>query len=141
MDRAQLIAEIARETGVRLGPTDPLLAAAVINEILLDKALVKLDRQVKTQADRVTAASTQAVAEAKTAAEALLTKAGEWAEARIKEAGEAAAAMVLADLRQEVAKAERVRRDTVRAAWVIGMVGLVILSGLGGIALAGLGYG
>jgi hypothetical protein len=139
MDREQLIAEIARETGVRLGPTDPLLAAAVLNEILLDKALAKLDRQVKAQADRVTAASTQAVADAKKEAEALLTEAGEWAETRIKAAGEAAAAMVLSDLRQETPRAERARRGAVRAAWATAAIGLVILSGVSGMALATIG--
>jgi hypothetical protein len=136
MDREQLIAEIARETGVRLGPTDPLLAAAVLNEILLDKALIKLDRQVKAQADRVTAASTQAVVDAKKEAEALLTEAGEWVEKRIKTAGEAAAAMVLSDLRQETAKAERARRGAVRAAWATTAIGLMILSGVSGMVLA-----
>jgi hypothetical protein len=139
MDREQLIAEIARETGVRLSPTDPLLAAAVLNELLLDKTLAKLDRQVKAQADRVTAASTQAVVDAKKEAEALLTEAGEWVETRIKAAGEAAAAMVLTDLRQETTKAEHARRGAIRAAWAAAMIGLVILSGMGGMALAMVG--
>jgi hypothetical protein len=139
MDREQLIAEIARETGVRLSPTDPLLAAAVLNELLLDKTLAKLDRQVKAQADRVTAASTQAVVDAKKEAEALLTEAGEWVETRIKAAGEAAAAMVLTDLRQETTKAEHARRGAIRAAWAAAMIGLVILSGMGGMALATVG--
>jgi hypothetical protein len=74
MDAEQLVAEIARKTGIRLSTADPILAAAVINELLLDKALAKLDRQVQVQADRVTAASTQAVADAKKEAEALLTE-------------------------------------------------------------------
>jgi hypothetical protein len=71
MEADQLIAEIARTTGLRLDKADPILAAAVINEMLLDRALVKLDRQVKIQADRVTAASTQAVLDAKRGAELL----------------------------------------------------------------------
>ena len=140
MDLEQLIAEVNRITGVRLTTTDPILAASVINEILLDKALTKLDRQMKVQADRVTVASTQAVVDAKKEAEALLTEAGVWIEARIKVAGEAAVAMVLADLRKETAKAERASRVAVRAAWATAVVGLVILCGLGGMALAGLGH-
>ena len=72
MEADQLIADIARTTGLRLDKADPILAAAVINEVLLDQALVKLDRQVKVQADRVTAASTQAVLDAKKEAGALL---------------------------------------------------------------------
>jgi CHASE3 domain sensor protein len=44
--------------------------------------------------------------------------------------------MVLANLRHETAKAERAHRAAVRMAWVTALVSLVILSGLGGIALA-----
>ena len=138
MEADQLIADIARTTGLRLDKADPILAAAVINEVLLDRALVKLDRQVKVQADRVTAAATQAGEDAKREAEALLTEAGEWIQARIKAAGETAAGMVLAELRQEMQAAERTRRTMVRAAWAMAIIGLVLLSGLAGVILAGL---
>ena len=138
MDAKDLIAAIARETGVRLSAADPILAVAVINELMLDQALVKLDRQVKVQADRVTAASTQAVVDAKKEAEALLTEAGEWIEARITAAGETAAKMVLAELRRETESARKASRSAILAAWVTAMAGLIILCGLGGMALAGL---
>jgi CHASE3 domain sensor protein len=138
MDAEQLVAEIARKTGIRLSTADPILAAAVINELLLDKALAKLDRQVQVQADRVTAASTQAVADAKKEAEALLTEAGAWIEARIKTAGEAVAGMALAELRRETEKVEKSKRAIIRAAWAMAIVGLMALCGLGGMALAAL---
>lgn len=138
MEADQLIADIARTTGLRLDKADPILAAAVINEVLLDQALVKLDRQVKVQADRVTAASTQAVVDAKKEAEALLTEAGAWIEARIKAAGEIAAGMVLAELRQEVQAAERARRTLVRAAWAMAIIGLALFSASAGAAIAAL---
>jgi hypothetical protein len=138
MDAKDLIAAIARETGVRLNAADPILAVAVINELMLDQALVKLDRQVKVQADRVTAASTQAVVDAKKEAEALLTEAGEWIEARITVAGETAAKMVLAELRRETESARKASRAAILAAWVTAMAGLIVLCGLGGMALAGL---
>jgi hypothetical protein len=138
MDAKDLITAIARETGVRLSAADPILAVAVINELMLDQALVKLDRQVKVQADRVTAASTQAVVDAKKEAEALLTEAGEWIEARITVAGETAAKMVLAELRRETESARKASRAAILAAWVTAMAGLIVLCGLGGMALAGL---
>ena len=138
MDAKDLITAIARETGVRLSAADPILAVAVINELMLDQALVKLDRQVKVQADRVTAASTQAVVDAKKEAEALLTEAGEWIEARITVAGETAAKMVLAELRRETESARKASRSAILAAWVTAMAGLIVLCGLGGMALAGL---
>jgi hypothetical protein len=138
MDAKDLIAAIARETGVRLSAADPILAVAIVNEFMLDQALAKLDRQVKVQADRVTAASTQAVVDAKKEAEALLTEAGEWIEARITAAGEAAAKMVLAELRRETESARKASRSAILAAWVTAMAGLIVLCGLGGMALAGL---
>ena len=138
MDAKDLIVAIARETGVRLNAADPILAVAVINELMLDQALVKLDRQVKVQADRVTAASTQAVVDAKKEAEALLTEAGEWIEARITAAGETAAKMVLAELRRETESARKASRSAILAAWVTAIAGLIVLCGLGGMALAGL---
>jgi hypothetical protein len=138
MDAKDLIAAIARETGVRLSAADPILAVAVINELMLDQALAKLDRQVKVQADRVTAASTQAVVDARKEAEALLTEAGEWIEARITAAGETAAKMVLAELRRETESARKASRSAILAAWVTAMAGLIVLCGLGGMALAGL---
>lgn len=136
MDREELIAAVSRATGVRLDPADPVLAAATINDVLLDQALAKFDRQTKMHTDRIVAASTRMLADAKREAEALLTEVGVWAEVRIKAAGESAASIVLADLRQETVKAERAHRAAVRLAWVTALVGLVILSGLGGIALA-----
>ena len=138
MDAKDLIAAIARETGVRLNAADPILAVAIVNEFMLDQALAKLDRQVKVQADRVTAASTQAVVDAKKEAEALLTEAGEWIEARITAAGETAAKMVLAELRRETESARKASRAAILAAWVTAMAGLIVLCGLGGMALAGL---
>ena len=140
MNVEQLVAEIARETGVKLSTADPIFAAVAINEVLLDRALVKLDRQVKVQADRVTAASTQAVVDAKKEAEALLTDAGAWIEARIKAAAEAAARMVSAELRQETQKLEAAKRIMVRVTWAMAITGLVILSGVGGMALAAFGH-
>ncbi len=136
MERDQLIAAIARETGVKLSSADPILAAIAINEVLLDQALAKLDRQVKAQADRVTAASTQMLADAKAAAELIVSEAGEWAETRIKQAGEAAAASVLFTLKQEAGQAQRASRNATRAAWAAGLICLFTLCGVGGMLLA-----
>jgi hypothetical protein len=138
MEANQLIAEVARTTGVRLDKADPILAAAVVHEALLNEALVKLDRQVTIQADRVTAASTQAVIDAKREAEALLTDAGTWIDGRMKAAGEAAAALVLRELHHEIEAAQKARRTMMRGTWLMAVICLAALSGAGGILLAGL---
>ena len=136
MEADQLIAEIARTTGLRLDKSDPILAAAVINDVLLDRALVKLDRQVKIQADRVTAASTQAVLDAKKEAAILLTEAGEWMEVRIKAAGVSAAELVRADLQREIKAAQSARRTLIRGALAMTVACLVLISGIAGLLLA-----
>jgi small-conductance mechanosensitive channel len=138
MEANQLIAEVARATGVRLDRSDPILAAAVVHEALLNEVLAKLDRQVTIQADRVTAASTQAVVDAKKEAETLLTDAGEWVDVRMKAAGEAAAALVLVEIRKEIVAAQAARRAMTRTAWLLVTVCLAGLSGVGGIVLANL---
>ena len=138
MDRDHLIAEVARTTGVRLDRSDPILAAAVLHEALLNEALVKLDRQVTIQANRVTAASTQAVADAKKEAEALLTDAGEWLDARMRAAGDAAAAVVLLEVRKEIEASRTANRVLVVAARLLATICLAGLAGAGGVLLASL---
>jgi hypothetical protein len=136
MELDQLIADIAQTTGLRLDKADPILAAAVINEALLDRALVKLDRQVRVQADRVAAASTQAVLDAKKEAELLLTESGTWIDGRMKAAGEAAVELLRVELRQEALAAQKARRAMVRVAWLIATSCVVVLSAVAGFILA-----
>ena len=76
--------------------------------------------------------------DAKKEAEALLTEAGEWIEARITAAGETAAKMVLTELRRETESVRKASRSAILAAWVTATAGLIVLCGLGGMALAGL---
>jgi hypothetical protein len=138
MEADQVIAEIARTTGLRLDKADPILAAAVINEVVLDQALVRLDRQVRIQADRVTAASTQAVSDAKKEAELLLTDAAEWIDGRMNAAAASAAELLLLELRQEMLGLQKAGRTMVRAAWFMALSCLAVLSAAGGVALASL---
>ena len=135
MEADQLIKDIARMTGLRLDKSDPILAAAVINDLLLEQALLKLDRQVKVQADRVTAASMQAVIDAKKEAEALLTEAGEWIDARMKTAAESAAEFLSAELRRETETTQRARRAMVCAAWFLAIASVMAVSGVAGFLL------
>lgn len=141
MDRNQVIAAVARETGVKLSSADPILAAVAINEVLLDAALAKLDRQVKVQADRVTLASAASVEAAKKQAELIVTKAGEWAATQIKTGAPEAAALVVADIQAEVAKVQTASRVAVRAAWATAFCAMVVVAGLAGIVLSQLTHG
>jgi hypothetical protein len=111
-----------------------------ICEVALADTVKTIERVTKQQADRVTAASTQIVADARAAAEVIVNEAGVWAETGIKTAGEEAAAAVLFALQQETAKATRASRVAVRIAWGVGIVALFALCGMAGMALAVLNH-
>ncbi len=135
MDPAKL-RDGLRKAGLYVAEGDPVLELAAICEVSLTDTVKIIERVTKQQADRVTAASTQAVVDATKAAELLLTEAGAWAETRLKAAAETAAAMVVADIRQETAKVERASRAATRAAWATAFCAAVIVCGLAGMVLA-----
>jgi glycine/D-amino acid oxidase-like deaminating enzyme len=130
------IREDLRKAGVYVAEGDPVLELAAICEVALGDTIKTVERVTKQQADRVTAASTQIVVDAKAAAEMIVNAAGHWAETRIKTAGEAAAASVLLTLKQETVKAERACGAAIRIAWIVAILALVVLSGMGGMVLA-----
>ena len=107
-----------RNEGLYVAEGDPVLELVAICEVALADTVTTIERVTKQQADRVTAASAQIVTDAKVAAELIVNDTGEWAETRIKNGGEAAAASILSALRQEASRVERSRRMAVRAAWI-----------------------
>lgn len=137
MDRARLIADIERETGIRLNETDPILAAAVINERLLDASLDNLRKLVRTAADQLSATAVQNEASAKRVASDVINNAADWLSKRFKDAAQEATTGMLAELRQETAKAQAASRTAVRAAWAAGVIGAAALSAIAGFGLAG----
>jgi len=141
IDREQLAADLARIHGVRLDADDPVLVSALLNQRLLDEAIVSLEAAVRTSADRITAAATQQMDGAKETAAAFVTHAGEWSAERLRTAADEAGAALLLQIREEVARAERASRTVVRVAWVIGAVGAVVLAGVAGFLLAAFGHG
>ena len=65
-------------------------------------------------------------------------KAAGWLDAKFKTVAQEATAGMLAELRQETAKAEAASRMAVRAAWTAGVIGAVALSAIAGFGIAGL---
>ena len=125
-----------RRAGLYVAEGDPVLELAAICEVSLADTVQVIERVTRQQADRVTLASTAAVDAAKSQAEAIITKAGEWSAMQLRAAANDAAALVLADIRAETAKVQAASRVAVRAAWVIAFCALVIVAGLAGIVLS-----
>ena len=101
-----------------------------INKILLEEAMVRLEQVVKGAADQVTAASAQHLAAAKREAELLIVDGGEAVAERLKAAGEAVAAAVMAQVQQETTRAQQASRIAVRAAWTTAALAAIAVSGL-----------
>ena len=141
IDREQLAADLARIHGVRLDADDPVLVSALLNQRLLDEAIVRLEAAVRASGDRITAAATQRMDGAREIAAAFVTRAGEWSAERLRAAADEAGGTLLVQIRDEVARAERASRTVVRVAWVTGAVGAVALAGCAGFLLAGFGHG
>lgn len=141
MNRKQLLSAIAGETGVRVSEDDPVLTVAVINKILLEAAVDRLEQVVKEAGDRVTAASAQHLAAAKREAELLIADGGEAVAERLKAAGEAVTAAMMTQLRQETARAEKAGRIAVRTAWTTAALTAIAFSGLAGTWISGFVHG
>jgi hypothetical protein len=141
MERDRLIAEIAKETGIRLDRVDPLLAAATINRILLDEALAELQRAVWASGDQLSASCVQQIETAKAAAAALITDAGVWSAARLRDAAAEASNAVIERLREETAKAQRAGRRALRAAWAAAGIGGLAVAAAAGFWLAIISHG
>jgi hypothetical protein len=127
-----------RKQGIHVAEGDPVLELVSICEIALAETVQVIERITKQQADRVAAASTRAVADAENVSEKLVTEAGIWAETRIKAAGEAAAAMVIREIRSDLLKAQRASRTAISAAWITGIMSGITLCGLLGSVFASL---
>ena len=138
MERDKLIALVRKQAGIRLDVDDPVLAVVAINEVLFEAALAKLDQSVIMALDRMAAMNVQNEVAAKRAASDVINGASDWLTTKFKEVAQEATAGMLAELRQETAKAEAASRVAVRAAWTVGTIGAAAGSLMVGYGIAGL---
>jgi len=137
IDREQLAADLARVNGIRIDADDPILTAALLNLRLMDQAIDRLESAVRVSADRITVAAAQQMDGAKEIAASFVTRAGEWSAERLRTAVEEATNALLAQVGQDAARAERASRIAVRIAWIMSGVGIVAMTGVAGLVLAG----
>lgn len=138
MDADQLIAEVARTHGVRLGRDDAILIAATINRLTLNEALVEIRKAVQDSQDQIAAGTVQQVEAAKATAARIITEAAGYAAERLRTAGDEAAQLVVEAARRHLAEAETARRSVVRTAYVTGAAIVIVGAALGGFLAASL---
>ncbi len=127
MDRETLIGIVEKKHHFRIDPNDPVFVLATISEVILQEAREDLQKIVAEALTRTAAANAQTEAGAREKAEAIVTKAGEWAAERITQAGETAATRLLTDAQklqvQSAIASQRIWRAT-KAAVVCSLAAL-----------------
>ena len=118
MNLDRLIQDIRRQTGTQLDEDDPIIAAAVINEHMLDRALADLRKMMATAGDNWAAQSAHNEASARKAASEVIGNATDWVDARFKETAASLSAEVVGTIRVELEKVARLTRIATRAAWL-----------------------
>jgi hypothetical protein len=119
MDRETLIGIVEKKHHFRVDPNDPVFMLATISEVILQEAREDLQKIVAEALTQTAAATMRTEAAARDKAEAIVTKAGEWAAERIREAGDTAATRILTDAQnlqiQSAIATKRTRRATIVA--------------------------
>lgn len=133
--------EALRKQGIYVHESDPILDMAAVCDAAMGDTLKAIEGIVKTAADRTSASATQAADASKGAAEAIISQGAAFLVEQFREVIREATATMLAELRQETARAERASRAAVRVAWGLGSLVAIGLAGLGGFLLAGLAHG
>lgn len=130
MDRAGLIGIVEQKHHLRVDPNDPVFTLATVAEVLQAEARAELQKIVGDAANQMAAANVQAEAAARAKAEAIVTRAGEWAAGVIKKAGEG----VVEEVRSEREKAEETVAQISR--WVRWAVIAAVVCGTSALAAA-----
>lgn len=136
MDAGKL-RDALRKQGIHVHESDPVLETAAICDVVLADALKSMEAIVKRSADQITAAHVQAEASARKSAGDIITRAADWLDGRFKATAQETLAGMLAELREETAKAEIASRTAVRAAWAACAICTVTLFAIAGYGLAG----
>lgn len=133
--------EALRKQGIFVHESDPILDMAAICDAAMVDTLKAIDGTVKAAADRTSAAAAQTVEASKDAGEAIISQGAVFLVEQFREVVRETAAAMVAELRQEAARAERASRVAIRSAWVVASVGAIVLAGAAGFLIAGLGHG
>jgi hypothetical protein len=132
--------ESLRKQGIYVHESDPILDMAAVCDAAMGDTLKAIEGIVKAAADRTSASATQAVDASKGTAEAVISQGTAFVIEQFQEAVRESTTTMLAQLRQEAARAERASRIAIRIAWTLGSLIAIGMAGLGGFLLASLGH-
>ena len=106
MDTRKLREEL-RKQGIYVHESDPILDTAAICDVALANTLTTIEGVVKAAADRTSAAAAQTVETSRTASEVIINDGARFMVEQFREAVRDSTAVMLAELRREIDRAER----------------------------------
>lgn len=131
--------EVLRKQGIFIHENDPVLDVAALCDATISDTLSAIEGVVKAAADRTSAAAAQTVDAAKETAEAVISQGAAFMVEQFRGIVRDATATMLAELRQETARATQASRLATRIAWGLAILAATGLAGLSGFLLAALG--
>jgi CHASE3 domain sensor protein len=129
--------EALRKQGIFVHESDPVLEMAAICDAAMADTLKAIEGVVKAATDRTSAAASQTVDASRKAGDALINQGASFLVEQFRQVAREATATMLAELRQETAKAEQASRTAVWIAWALGCIGAVVVAGATGFLVAG----
>jgi hypothetical protein len=122
IDIERLIGEVAKRHNALLGRDDPIFMAVTLNELIIARALERIEATVEASQDQIAAGTAQQIAASKTIAASLITSAADHVAGQI-----AAAAAEAAILRRRPVQAQHLlHRPSRRADAVPGAYGGIL---------------
>ena len=118
---------------------DPVLEVAALCDATMIDTLAAIEGVVKAAADRTSAAAAQSVDAARETTEAVISQGAAFLVEQFRDIVRDARATMLAELREETAKATRASRLAARIAW--GLADLAAIGLAGGFLLSTVGHG
>jgi CHASE3 domain sensor protein len=133
--------EALRKEGIFIHERDPILEMAAICNLTMADTLKAIEGVVKAAADRTSAAAAQTVDASRKAGDALINQGASFLVEQFREIARETTAAMVAELRQEAAKAKRASHTATVIVWALGSLGVIALAGFAGFLLAGIGHG
>jgi hypothetical protein len=132
-DIERLIGEVAKRHNALLGRDDPIFMAVTLNELIIARALERIEATVEASQDQIAAGTAQQIAASKTIAASLITSAADHVAGQIAAAAADAAqqiqAAVAKELREARQAANTAQKARTAARWAAGIVVAAAIAG------------
>lgn len=128
IDVERLIGEVARRHHALLGRDDPIFMTVTLNELIIARALERVQAMVEASQDQISAGTAQQILASKTIAASLITSAAEHVAGEIRAATTEAVEQIQAAVAEELRAARLAARTAQKASRTTGWAACVAVA-------------